>query len=139
MSRFSPLLIALLCVFVCVQQQVEAFAPSSSSSSSLSIHKQQPAFVARSTTSSARSSASASTSLHGVNAPVDAAVTLMTNSMPTTSLAAMTLDPATFFSDILSAFLNTPIILAVPIVAALGVSGLLAWLIVSYANPVEDN
>jgi hypothetical protein len=54
-------------------------------------------------------------------------------------LSAATLDPTTFFQNVLGLFLNTPIILAVPIVAALGVAGTIVWLIVAYASPAEDN
>jgi hypothetical protein len=37
-------------------------------------------------------------------------------------------------------FIGTPIILLVPIVAALAVAGIIAWGIVAYANPeVEDD
>jgi hypothetical protein len=54
-------------------------------------------------------------------------------------VSATTLDPTTFFQNVLGLFLNTPIILAVPIVVGVGVAGTLAWLIVAYANPVEDN
>jgi hypothetical protein len=38
-----------------------------------------------------------------------------------------------------SGLLNGPLILAVPIVAALGVVGLIAWIIVSYASPVVED
>ena len=55
-------------------------------------------------------------------------------------LSAGTLDPTTVLSDVLGAFIGTPIILLVPILAALGVAAVLAWGIVSYANPeVEDD
>eukprot|EP00537_Pseudo-nitzschia_pungens_P013876 CAMPEP_0172395712 /NCGR_PEP_ID=MMETSP1061-20121228/21311_1 /TAXON_ID=37318 /ORGANISM="Pseudo-nitzschia pungens, Strain cf. pungens" /LENGTH=93 /DNA_ID=CAMNT_0013127381 /DNA_START=190 /DNA_END=471 /DNA_ORIENTATION=+ len=55
-------------------------------------------------------------------------------------LSAATLDPTTILSDVLGLFIGTPIILLVPILAALGVAGVLAWGIVSYANPeVEDD
>jgi hypothetical protein len=55
-------------------------------------------------------------------------------------IAAGTLDPTTLFSDLLTGLIGTPAILAVPILAALGVASLLAYLIVSYANPqVEDD
>ena len=51
-----------------------------------------------------------------------------------------TVDPTTFLSDILGGLINTPAILAVPIVAALSIAGLLAYFLVSYANPeVEDD
>jgi hypothetical protein len=59
----------------------------------------------------------------------------------TTLLAAAdaaTLDPTTFLTNILSGVLNTPLILAVPIVAALSVAGLMAFLIISYASPEVD-
>jgi hypothetical protein len=55
-------------------------------------------------------------------------------------LSAATLDPTTVLSDVLGVFIGTPIILLVPIVAALAVAGILAWGIVAYANPeVEDD
>mmetsp|Transcript_76964 Transcript_76964/g.223459 ORF Transcript_76964/g.223459 Transcript_76964/m.223459 type:complete len:113 (-) Transcript_76964:102-440(-) len=55
-------------------------------------------------------------------------------------LSAATLDPTTILSDILGGLLGTPAILLVPIVAALGVASLIAFFIVSYANPeVEDD
>jgi hypothetical protein len=55
-------------------------------------------------------------------------------------VSAATLDPTTILSDVLSGILGTPLILAVPIVAALGVAGLIAFFIVSYASPeVEDD
>lgn len=55
-------------------------------------------------------------------------------------LSAATLDPTTILSDVFGLFIGTPIILLVPIVAALGVAGVLAWGIVAYANPeVEDD
>ena len=58
----------------------------------------------------------------------------------TFELSAGAIDPTTVLSDLLGAFLTTPLILAVPIVAALSVAGLLAFFIVSYANPeVEDD
>ena len=58
----------------------------------------------------------------------------------TLDVAVGTLDPTTFLSDIFAGVVGTPLILAVPIVAALGVAGLLAFFIVSYANPeVEDD
>jgi hypothetical protein len=55
-------------------------------------------------------------------------------------LSATTLDPTTVLSDVLGVFIGTPIILLVPIVAALAVAGIIAWGIVAYANPeVEDD
>lgn len=55
-------------------------------------------------------------------------------------ISAATLDPTTMLSDILGGLLGTPAILMVPILAALGVASLIAFFIVSYANPeVEDD
>jgi hypothetical protein len=54
-----------------------------------------------------------------------------------TNVAAATLDPTTFLSDLLGAFINSNLILAVPIVAALAVAGLIAFGIVAYATPAE--
>jgi arginine exporter protein ArgO len=51
-----------------------------------------------------------------------------------------TLDPTAILSDLVGGFLGSPAVLAVPIVAALGVATLIAWGIVSYATPeVEDD
>lgn len=70
------------------------------------------------------------------------AVSEMSDFVSTSSsldLAALTLDPTTVLSDIVSTMIGTPIILAVPILAAFAVAGLIAFFIVSYANPeVED-
>jgi hypothetical protein len=55
-------------------------------------------------------------------------------------VSAATLDPTTVLSDLLGGLLGTPAILLIPIVAALGVASLIAFFIVSYANPeVEDD
>jgi hypothetical protein len=61
--------------------------------------------------------------------------------VPSSSIdIAAGIDPTTLFSDLLTGLIGSNAILAVPIVAALGVASLLAWLIVSYANPqVEDD
>lgn len=50
-----------------------------------------------------------------------------------------TWDPTTALSDVLGSFIGSPAILLVPIGAALGVVGLVAWFIVSYANPVVED
>ena len=50
-----------------------------------------------------------------------------------------TLDPTTALSDALGGVLGSSLILAVPIVAALSVAGLIAFLIVSYANPADED
>ena len=55
-------------------------------------------------------------------------------------VAAETLDPTAFLSDVLGGLVGGPAILAVPIIAALGVASLIAFFIISYANPeVEDD
>lgn len=70
-----------------------------------------------------------------------AATTASSMSASSTSmhLSAGTLDPTTILSDILGGLLGTPAILLVPIVAALGLASLIAFLIVSYANPVVED
>ena len=62
-----------------------------------------------------------------------------TSSMSTMTMAATTVDPTSFLTDILGGVLGTPLILAIPIVAALGVASLVVFLIVSYANPAEPD
>ena len=54
-------------------------------------------------------------------------------------LSVATLDPTTVLSDALGGLLGSSAILAVPIVAALSVAGLIAFLIVSYANPEDED
>lgn len=68
--------------------------------------------------------------------PVAASTSSSSSSL---ELSAVTLDPTTFLTGIFGAFLNTPIILAVPIVAALAVAGLLAYLLVQSSVPYEDD
>jgi hypothetical protein len=57
----------------------------------------------------------------------------------TALVASSTLDPTTALSDVLAGVIGTPMILAIPILAAVGLGSLIAFLIVSYANPVEPN
>lgn len=55
-------------------------------------------------------------------------------------LAAATIDPTSVLSGILGGILGSPVILLVPIVAALGVAFVIGWLIFAYATPqVEDD
>jgi hypothetical protein len=61
--------------------------------------------------------------------------------VPSSSIevSAGTLDPTAILSDLLGGFLGSPAVLAVPIIAALGLASLFAWGIISYASPeVED-
>jgi hypothetical protein len=62
-----------------------------------------------------------------------------TLSFTTVGVSAATLDPTSVLSDIFSGILGTPLILAVPILAALGVAGLIAFFIISYASPEVDD
>ena len=57
----------------------------------------------------------------------------------TNMVAVSTLDPSTFLSDLLGGLLGSYAILAVPIVAALAVAGVIAFAIVSYANPADED
>jgi hypothetical protein len=61
------------------------------------------------------------------------------SSSSSVNVAAATVDPTTFLSDIFAGVLGTPIILAIPIVAALLVAGLVVGFIVNYANPTEPD
>jgi hypothetical protein len=49
--------------------------------------------------------------------------------------AETTIDPTAVLSNTLGNVIGSPAILAVPIVTALGVATLIAWLIVAYAEP----
>lgn len=57
----------------------------------------------------------------------------------TNMVAVSTLDPSTFLSDLLGGLLGSYAILAVPIVAALTVAAVIAFAIVSYANPADED
>lgn len=56
-----------------------------------------------------------------------------------TNLAAATVDPTTALSNVLGGLLGSPAILAVPILAAVSVASLIAFFIVSYANPADPD
>eukprot|EP00539_Tryblionella_compressa_P001764 CAMPEP_0178732568 /NCGR_PEP_ID=MMETSP0744-20121128/330_1 /TAXON_ID=913974 /ORGANISM="Nitzschia punctata, Strain CCMP561" /LENGTH=75 /DNA_ID=CAMNT_0020384691 /DNA_START=253 /DNA_END=480 /DNA_ORIENTATION=- len=62
-----------------------------------------------------------------------------TPSSSSLELSAATLDPTSVLSDVFGNVIGSPLILAVPIVAALAVAGLIAFFIVSYANPEVDD
>eukprot|EP00558_Chaetoceros_sp_UNC1202_P009521 CAMPEP_0197253990 /NCGR_PEP_ID=MMETSP1429-20130617/66985_1 /TAXON_ID=49237 /ORGANISM="Chaetoceros sp., Strain UNC1202" /LENGTH=96 /DNA_ID=CAMNT_0042716839 /DNA_START=125 /DNA_END=415 /DNA_ORIENTATION=+ len=55
------------------------------------------------------------------------------------TISAATVDPTTALSQILAGLLGSPAILAVPILAAVSVASLLAFFIVSYANPADPD
>lgn len=86
----------------------------------------------------AKPAATAVFPFHTMESPmtVSDAPVLASSSM---ELSAVTLDPATFLTDIFGGLINTPIILAVPIVAALAVSGLIAYFLVQSSVPYEDD
>jgi len=63
----------------------------------------------------------------------------MGGEIPSTTIAATTLDPTTAFTQLLGGVINSPIILAVPILAAVSVATVIAWFIVSYANPTDPD
>lgn len=92
---------------------------------------QQSAFLA---TTASSSSVHTPTALSLQLAPLETFA-----SSSSLQISVETLDPTTVLSDVLGAFLGTPLILAVPIVAALGIAGLVAFAIVSYANPAADD
>ena len=76
--------------------------------------------------------------------PIDESIILSPGRLPSFSssidISAATLDPTTVLSDLFAGLIGSPAILLIPIVAALGVAGLIAFLIISYANPqVEDD
>lgn len=117
-----PLMLAL-CVAIIYSSSCEAFAPA-----------QIP--MTERMTSSAQNMLSVS-QMDSLDSLTEALSPVASSSM---DLSASTLDPTTVLSDVLGVFIGTPIILLVPILAALGVAGLLAYGIVAYANPeVEDD
>jgi hypothetical protein len=71
--------------------------------------------------------------------PVHSAIGVVKRAAPvsssSTALSAVTVDPTSVLSDTLGGVVNTPLILAVPIVVALAVGSLLAYFLVSSAAP----
>jgi hypothetical protein len=61
------------------------------------------------------------------------------SSSSSVAISAGTLDPTTVLQDALAGVLGTPVILLVPVVAALLVAGLIVAFIVGYASPAEPD
>jgi hypothetical protein len=57
----------------------------------------------------------------------------------TFEIAAGTIDPTTALAQVLAGLLGSPIILLVPVLAAVSVAALLAWGIFSYASPADPD
>jgi hypothetical protein len=115
----APLLLVKLCLFLAFgfATTVEAFAPISPAA----CPTQGKQYLSHDTSSS---------------------ISMMPGEVGASSIqvSAATLDPTTVLSDILGGLLGSPAILLVPIGAALAVASLIAFFIVSYANPeVEDD
>jgi hypothetical protein len=51
------------------------------------------------------------------------------------TLSAATFDPTAALSDVVGSVMGTPLIMAVPVMAALGLASQIAWLLVAYASP----
>jgi hypothetical protein len=73
-----------------------------------------------------------------INANMDASQFQFLESSSNT-VAAATIDPTTALSQVLGGLLGSPIILLVPIGAAITIATVIAWLIVSYANPADPD
>uniref|UniRef100_A0A6S8X9S4 Uncharacterized protein n=1 Tax=Ditylum brightwellii TaxID=49249 RepID=A0A6S8X9S4_9STRA len=73
--------------------------------------------------------------------PFDFATTAdsVINVLPSQTLSASTIDPTTILSNLLGGLLTTPAILAVPILAAIALASTIAFFIVSYANPADED
>lgn len=65
--------------------------------------------------------------------------TSATSSSMITSEGVAALDPTSVLSDILGVLLGSYAILAVPIIAGLGVVAIIALVIVNYANPADED
>jgi hypothetical protein len=59
--------------------------------------------------------------------------------MVLSSEGVATIDPTSVLSDILGGLLGSYAILAVPIIAGLSVVAIIAFVIVSYANPADED
>ena len=54
-------------------------------------------------------------------------------------ISADTIDPTTALSDILGGAINSPVVLLFPVVVALSLASIVAWLLVGYANPADPD
>ena len=66
-------------------------------------------------------------------------ISMFTPESSSISVAVDGIDPAAALSQLLAGFLGSPAILAVPIFVALSVGAVVAWFIVSSANPEVDD
>ena len=130
---FAPLILALG-VLVAFFSSCEAFAPALQIPTTARITPSTQHMLPVST----NCDISSLDSVDSLSSSLTAALSSASSS--SMDLSAATLDPTTVLSDVLGVFIGTPIILLVPIVAALAVAGILVWGIVGYANPeVEDD
>jgi hypothetical protein len=131
MMSFAPIALQMcLLLALFLTTTTEAFAPLGP------IHQvaQHQQYLA---TTSSPSSSTSSTSSSSLKMLLGMPEGLADSSL---QLSASTLDPTTALSDLLGGLLGSPAILLVPIGAALAVASLIAFFIVSYANPeVEDD
>mmetsp|Transcript_31739 Transcript_31739/g.66767 ORF Transcript_31739/g.66767 Transcript_31739/m.66767 type:complete len:131 (-) Transcript_31739:346-738(-) len=68
-----------------------------------------------------------------------AATTTTASESSSNLVSVATLDPTTMLSDTLGGLLGSYAILAVPIIAALAIVGVIAFGIISYANPADED
>jgi hypothetical protein len=109
--------------------QTLAFAPSSSSSFMSTNFKSSP--------TSTRTHTSLNMNMMDMtpmSMPME--MSILSNS---NTISASTVDPTTMLSQVLGGLLGSPIILLVPILAAVSVATVIAWLIVAYANPADPD
>ena len=126
---FAPLMIALG-LFLALSSSCEAFAPALQLTTTTRMASTQNMLPV-----SSISDLPSLDSVDSLSSSLTAAV-----SSSSMELSASTLDPTTILSDVFGVLIGTPVILLVPIFAALAVAGVLVWGIVSYANPeVEDD
>jgi hypothetical protein len=128
MNLTRQFVLCLIVSLALLSTVVEAFAPT-------------PWPVSRSTTTTSASSLTRKTGSHSSSSSSSTQrEAFLPSSSSSLEVAASTFDPAAALSDVLGGFLGSPAVLAVPILAALSVAGLVAFFIVSYANPeVEDD
>ena len=92
-----------------------------------------------STTTSLKATPIAAEIFRAATTSSDILVNTAASSSSSTLVSVATLDPTTILSDVLGGLIGGPAILLVPIVAALGIAGLIAFFIVSYANPADED
>lgn len=132
MNRFLHFIAITLLASVAL---VQGFTVSTPPTTNIALSRQQQQHV-KSTSSPLQMTP---TDLMMLDLDMDMSAATAATTSSSNMIAATTLDPTTAFTQLLAGIVNTPIILLVPIFAAVSVAGVIAWFIIWYANPTDPD